>query len=78
MPMPPPKPSADASSEPRRSSEIKQLTRALRARGPLLVPDLADLVGASFWDRGRFDQAVAAGVADGFIVRRRDGLLAAP
>jgi hypothetical protein len=78
MPMPPPKPTTEASRDPRRRAEVKQLARALRAKGPLPLSELGDLVGAEFWDRGRFDAAVTAGVADGFIVRGRDGRLAAP
>lgn len=78
MPMPPPRPSTEPSSDPRRRGEVKQLTRALRAKGPLAVAELAEAVGADFWDRGRFDAATAAGIADGFIVRDGEGRLAAP
>ena len=76
--MPPPKPSSEARSDPRAHHEITQLVRALRAHGPLLPQPLAEIVGAAFWDPEHFDRAVTLGVAEGLLVRDREGRLAAP
>jgi len=78
MPMPPPKPSAEAYSDPRTRAEVKQLTRALRAHGPVTSERLGELVGAAYWDRGRFDEVLVLGLAEGRLVRDTDGRLAAP
>jgi hypothetical protein len=76
MPMPPPKPSTEV-RDPHTDHEIAQLLRALHATGAQVPDDLAELVGARFWDVGRFERAVALAVADGVIARTADGRLSA-
>ena len=53
--------------------EITQLIRALKENGPQRTEDLAALVGARYWDEGRFDRAVALAAADGYLLRTDDG-----
>lgn len=75
MPMPPPR----ASWEPRRDDqvthEMSQIIRALDENGPQYPSQLASLVGARYWDEGRFDRAVALCETDGVVVRLADGRL---
>lgn len=78
MPMPPPKPSAEARSDPRVRGEAGQLVRALRANGPIPVERLAELVGADYWDRGRFDAALALAMTEGLLLRDHTGKLTVP
>ena len=52
-----------------------QIVRALEATGPSSVEDLATRVGASYWEKDRFDRALAFTVADGLVSRGTDGLL---
>lgn len=74
MPMPPPKPSTERHDR-RTAHEMQQLLRALRANGPLAPERLGELVGAPYWDPGRFDRAVALAVSEGRIIRTSDGHL---
>ena len=76
MPMPPPKPSTEV-RDAHTEQEIAQLLRALRATGPQAPDDLADLVGARFWEAGRFERAVALAVSDGVVTRSSSGSLTA-
>jgi hypothetical protein len=75
--MPPPKPSTEGARDRHVDHEEGQLARALRANGPSTVEELADLVGAAYWEQDRFDRALAFAVADGLVHRVTDGRLAA-
>jgi hypothetical protein len=77
MPMPPPKPTTEGPRDRQVAHEVGQVVRALRAEGPQVPEQLATLVGAPYWEPGRFDRALAICLADGLVVRRPDGLLAA-
>jgi hypothetical protein len=74
MPMPPPKPSTEV-RDPHTGHEIAQLLRALRTAGPQSTDALAGLVGARFWEDGRFERALALAVSDGVLARAQDGRL---
>ena len=50
-----------------------QIVRALEARGPQPLGELADLVGAPYWEAGRFDRAMAFAAADGLVVESTEG-----
>ena len=78
MPMPPPKPTTEGPRDHQVAHEMRQIVRALRDRGPLTSDELATLVGAAYWEAGRFDRALVLSVTDGEVVRRPDGRLAAP
>ena len=54
---------------------MTQIVRALHARGAQGVEPLRSLVGADYWDVDRFDRALALSLADGLVVRDRDGRL---
>jgi hypothetical protein len=41
------------------------------------VDELSRIVGAPYWESGRFERAVSLVVADGLVVRDADGLLEA-
>jgi hypothetical protein len=73
MPIPPPKATTEGPRDRQVHHEMGQLVRALEERGPLVVAELRDLVGASYWEEARFDRALAFAVADGLVVRRHDG-----
>jgi len=75
MPMPPPKPSVEGPRDRQVSHETGQMVRALRAEGPQKPDALEHLVGARFWEPGRFDRALAFALADGLVVRDQDGRL---
>jgi hypothetical protein len=74
-PMPPPKATTEGPGDRQVVHEITQLIRALQANGPQRPEELAGLVGARYWDEGRFDRAVAMAAADGYVVRANDGRL---
>jgi len=76
MPMPPPQPRTDHRDR-QTFHEMGQLVRALESRGPQIPDQLAGLVGAEFWEEGRFERALAFAAADGLVVRDDDGFLAA-
>ncbi|HEX2893948.1 MAG TPA: hypothetical protein VHO29_08095 [Marmoricola sp.] len=78
MPMPPPKPSTEGPRDQQVTHEMRQIVRALRDRGPLAPEELGTLVGAAYWEPGRFDRALMLAVTGGEVVRRPDGRLAAP
>ena len=75
MPMPPPKPSTEGRRDRQVFHEMGQLVRAVEHHGPASVDELAVLVGAPYWEAGRFDRALALAVADGLLVRGPDGEL---
>jgi hypothetical protein len=54
-----------------------QIVRALEHAGAQRPDDLATIVGAGYWEHGRFDRALALAVADGLVSRGPDGALAA-
>lgn len=75
MPMPPPKPSTEGDRDRQVAHETSQIVRALAANGPQSPEQLAVLVGAPYWEGGRFDRALAFAVADGRVLRNSDGEL---
>jgi predicted transcriptional regulator len=77
MPMPPPKATTESPRDRQVFHEMGQLVRAIEDQGPQTVDDLARLVGATYWEGGRFDRALALAVADGLLVRGPDGRLQA-
>ena len=77
MPMPPPKPSTEGRRDRQVFHEMGQLVRAVEAHGPCTSEELATMVGAPFWESGRFDRALAFAVADGLVVPGQDGQLQA-
>jgi hypothetical protein len=77
MPMPPPKATTERPRDRQVFHEIGQLVRALEEQGPQSVDDLSRHVGATYWEGGRFDRALAFAVADGLVVRAADGRLQA-
>jgi predicted transcriptional regulator len=77
MPMPPPKATTESPRDRQVFHEMGQLVRAIEDQGPQTVDDLARLVGATYWEAGRFDRALALAVADGLLVRGPDGRLQA-
>lgn len=77
MPMPPPKPSTEGRRDRQIFHEMGQIVRALEEDGPQTPERLAEIVGARFWERDRFDRALAFAVADGLVVRNQDGKLTA-
>jgi len=77
MPMPPPKPSTEGKRDRQVFHEMGQLVRAVEALGPVTPEELQAAVGAAYWERDRFDRALAFTVADGLLVRDPDGRLQA-
>lgn len=77
MPMPPPKATTESPRDRQVFHEMGQIVRALEDRGPQAPDTLAELVGASYWEGGRFDRALALAVADGLVVRDPEGRLQA-
>ena len=76
MPMPPPKASTEGKRDRQVFHEMGQIVRALEVNGPQEPERLAELVGAAYWEGGRFDRALALAVQDGLVYRTSDGLLA--
>ncbi len=76
MPMPPPKPSTEGNRDRQVAHEMGQIVRALQANGPQPPDRLAELVGAAYWEPGRFDRALAFVVQDGLAHRTSEGTLA--
>jgi hypothetical protein len=75
MPMPPPKASTESPRDRQVVHEMGQIVRALEQQGPQRVDELARLVGAAYWESGRFDRALAFAVADGLVTRTADDRL---
>jgi hypothetical protein len=78
MPMPPPKASTEGKRDRQVFHEMGQIVRALESNGPQSPESLADLVGAAYWERDRFERALALVVQDGLSYRTQDGRLATP
>jgi hypothetical protein len=72
MPMPPPKPSTEGTRDRQTTHERDQIVRALQDEGPQHREDLERLVGARYWDRGRFDRALTHAVSDGLAMQFAD------
>ena len=77
MPMPPPKASTEGPRDRQVFHEMGQLVRALEQQGPQSPEQLQHLVGATYWEGGRFERALAFVVADGLVVSGPDGRLTA-
>ena len=77
MPMPPPKATTEGPRDRQVFHEMGQIVRALRAAGSAAAEDLRALVGATYWEAGRFDRALAFAVADGLVVQDADERLQA-
>ena len=77
MPMPPPKPSTEGRRDRQVFHEMGQLVRALERNDAQQPEELARLVGADYWDKGRFERALSLALSDGLIVRTADGSLVA-
>ena len=77
MPLPPPKATTESPRDRKVFHEMGQLVRAIEHQGPQTIDDLARLVGATYWEGGRFDRALALAVTDGLLVRGPDGRLQA-
>ncbi|MGH3361443.1 MAG: hypothetical protein ACRDOM_03205 [Nocardioides sp.] len=77
MPMPPPKPSTEGRRDRQVFHEMGQIVRAVEANGACTPEQLGQLVGAAYWEEGRFDRALAYAVADGLLVRGPDNQLQA-
>ena len=75
MPMPPPKASTEGLRDRQVFHEMGQIVRALEAEGPCSPEHLAVRVGAPYWERDRYERALAFAVADGLVSRGSDGLL---
>jgi len=77
MPMPPPKASTEGPRDRHVFHEMGQIVRALEATGPQTPEQLAQTVGAAYWEAGRFDRALALAVSDGLVFRTADGTVSA-
>ncbi len=77
MPMPPPKATTESPRDRQVFHEMGQIVRALEEQGPQTVPDLVRLVGATYWEGGRFERAVSFAVADGLVVQDAEDRLQA-
>jgi hypothetical protein len=77
MPMPPPKPTTEGRRDRQVFHEMGQIVRALEAQGPLTPEGLMQVVGATYWERDRFDRALALAVKDGLVYQTAEGSLAA-
>ena len=73
MPMPPPKPSTEGTPDRQAKHERDQIVRALQHEGPQHREGVERLVGARYWDRGRFDRALTHAVSGGLVVQFDDG-----
>jgi hypothetical protein len=52
-----------------------QIVRALEAGGACTPEELAQRVGAAYWEKDRFDRALGFAVTDGLVSRGTDGML---
>jgi hypothetical protein len=77
MPMPPPRASTEGIRDRQTRHEIGQVARAVAELGPVSPTDLAEAVGARYWEPGRFEEALRLAVRDGVVVRDTQGLLTA-
>ena len=58
MPMPPPKASTEGRRDRQTFHEMGQIVRALEANGPQPAEELRRVVGATYWEEGRFESQV--------------------
>ena len=77
MPMPPPKASTEGPRDRQVFHEMGQIVRALEATGPQEPDQLAQTIGAAYWESGRYDRALALAVSDGLVFRTADGTVSA-
>ncbi len=77
MPMPPPPATTERRRDRQTFHEMGQIVRALEANGPQEPERLAQLVGAPYWERDRFERAVTLVLNDGLAHQTPDGRLAA-
>jgi len=77
MPMPPPKASTEGPRDRQVFHEMGQIVRALEAKGPTDPETLSSLVGADYWEAGRFDRALALAASDGLVFLTGDGKVSA-
>jgi len=77
MPMPPPKASTEGPRDRQVFHEMGQIVRALEAKGPTDPETLSSLVGADYWEAGRFDRALALAASDGLVFQTGDGKVSA-
>lgn len=77
MPMPPPKASTEGPRDRQVFHEMGQVVRALETNGPQQPDALARLVGADYWEEGRFERALVLAASDGLVHRVEGGALAA-
>jgi hypothetical protein len=73
VPMPPPKATTESPRDRQVFHEMGQIVRALEDRGPQPPDQLQALLGASYWEHGRFDRALALAAADGLVVVDAEG-----
>jgi hypothetical protein len=78
MPMPPPKASTEGKRDRQVVHEMGQIVRALEVNGPQSPEQVAELVGAAYWERDRFARALAFVVQDGLAYLTPNGLLTTP
>ncbi len=77
MPMPPPKASTEGPRDRQVFHEMGQIVRALEANGPQPPDELARILGAAYWEAGRFDRALALAASDGLVFVTGDGTVSA-
>ncbi len=77
MPMPPPRASSQRPRDRHIFHEMGQIVRALEVNGPQTPEDLRRLIGADYWEEGRFDHALTYAVEDGLVVHTAEGTIAA-
>lgn len=77
MPMPPPKPTTEGPRDRQVFHEMGQIVRALEAVGPQSPEELASLVGAPYWEGGRFERALALAASDGLVHTTGEGRISA-
>ena len=77
MPMPPPKASTEGPRDRQVFHEMGQIVRALEANGPQQPDELARILGAAYWEAGRFERALALAASDGLVFVTGDGTVSA-
>jgi hypothetical protein len=70
--MPPPKASTESPRDRQVFHEMGQIVRALEEQGPQHLEELSRLVGAPYWEAGRFERAISLAAADGLVVQGPD------
>ena len=77
MPMPPPKPTTEGPRDRQVFHEMGQIVRALEDNGPQPPDQLRTLVGGAYWEKDRFDRALALAISDGLAYRTSEGTISA-